>query len=472
MKAVTMKDFNTASHTYQVMNDQNKKVEEVIKIEKIFPTKKDMQAELTIGKFIAPEDYTELKIVNPAYDPEQEILFENYQQKLKDASLLQKDSIEILSDENLLDLIDEELGKLIVNEEDARITLFIIALGGSLTINCKGTSMNLYVNDSSGIGKDHLVNSVLNFLPKENIYKRKRISATAFTYYFDKKILDSKIFYGEDLSNSIFNGEVFKVVSSANPGEESISTITVKQVAKDLTFTGKPVMIVTSASANPNPELLRRYPILSLDSSEEQSKAIVRLQAKQAMKASVLEFNKKLMESIKCLVRKKVKIPFAGQLVNVLDTSNVIIRTQFQRLLDYIMFSAVIHQYNRDTNEAGEVIANHIDYGTAAKMFEAVTSNNKTIPLPLNQKRIIKVFKKLEKEKFYSVLELEKQISFITDRQLRRELDKLAELQFLTKDIEDRAESRKSVIVFKFKDVVDLKLPKWDEIKNNQNMSS
>lgn len=54
----------------------------------------------------------------------------------------------------------------------------------------------------------------------------------------------------------------------------SRATVIIKQSAIDIQINGKPSMFVTSYGTTPNHESLRRYPIINLDPSEDQTIAI------------------------------------------------------------------------------------------------------------------------------------------------------------------------------------------------------
>ena len=291
-----------------------------------------------------------------------------------------------LVDPNLFNLIcEEEFNKKIVGEVEARKVIFLCSAGGRLVKNCSIASYNLLVNDDAGTGKDYVTGRVLNIIPEEFYIHKTRISPAVFTYWHTEPewSWDGKIFYPEDISEAVLNSDVFKVMCSSG----SSATIVVKQKAIDLEINGKPVMITTTASAVPNPELTRRFVILNLDSSEDQTKKIMERHSEYAKKGIVPEYNPMITEAMRYLRRVNVKIPFSDLIDKHFPSKHIIMRTHYPRFLDYIKASTAFFQYQRK-NEKDFVIAEGQDYDIARGCFLKLCSNKYMIPLTINQKKI------------------------------------------------------------------------------------
>lgn len=309
--------------------------------------------------------------------------------------LLVYDTIEndLLKNPDLFEIICREFDKKIVGEVETRKVIFLCAGGGRLVENCQIASFNLLVNDDAGTGKDYVVGSVLDILPKEVYIHKTRISPTVFTYWHNAKFepeftWNGKVFYPEDISENVLNSDVFKVMCSKG----SSATMVIKQQAYEIEINGKPVMITTTASATPNPELTRRFVILNLDSSEDQTKAIMKKHSEFKKKGIVPEYNPVIIEAMKKLKRVKVKIPFADLIYNHFPVKNVIMRTHYPRFLDFISASAGIYQFQRKKDKEGYVLAEPQDFEIARKCFMKLCSNKYMIPLTINQKKILEVF--------------------------------------------------------------------------------
>ena len=176
---------------------------------------------------------------------------------------------------------------------------------------------------------------------------------------------DEYVIHLEDPKDGTIQGQVFKTMASG--GTES--TITIDNKAVDLRTNGKPVMIVTSLKTTIDEEGERRWDALRLDTSSKQSEIIKKKALERA--SGLIEYNpnKNLRHALQNLLRpKEVVIPFANELQDFLPNT-LVIRTQIHKLLDYIKSSAVLHQFNREKDEKGRIIANWFDYDYARFVF-------------------------------------------------------------------------------------------------------
>ncbi len=303
--------------------------------------------------------------------------------------------LKILQDPELFGKItEEELDKKIVGEVEARKVIFLCGAGGRLVKNCQIASYNVLVNDEAGTGKDYVTSKTLEIIPKEFYIHKTRISPTVFTYWHNSEnepewSWDGKVFYPEDISEVVLNSDVFKVMCSGG----SSATIVVRQKAVDLEIIGKPVIITTTANATPSPELVRRFVMNNLDSSEQQTRAIKERHAEYSMKGIIPEYNSDYITAQKFLKRVNVQIPFGDKISKHFPDKSIIMRTHFPRFLDYIKASASFHQYQREEKE-GYILAKGQDYDIARECFLKLCSNKYMIPLTINQKKILGMFEK------------------------------------------------------------------------------
>ncbi len=306
------------------------------------------------------------------------------------------DIMKILKNTQLFnEITDNEFDKKIVGEKETRKVIFLCAAGGRCVKNNQIASYNLLVNDDAGVGKDYVVAAVLDILPTEQYIHKTRISPAVFTYWHNPQYepdwsWDGKVFYPEDISEMVLNSDVFKVMCSKG----SSATVVIKQRAYEIDIKGKPVMITTTASATPNPELARRFAILNLDSSEDQTKLIMARHSQFKKKGTIPEYSPDITLALSYLQQVRVKIPFADKIDKHFPTKNVIMRTHYPRFLDFISASAAFHQYQRSIDEEGFVLATGTDYEIARACFLKLSSNKYMIPLTITQKNILDKFEK------------------------------------------------------------------------------
>lgn len=368
---------------------------------------------------------------------------------------------------DLFSQIVAEANRFIVGETATIKTLHLCA-AGRLVKNHQVASYNLMVNSESGAGKDFVTTHTLKALPKTQYFSRTRISPTVFNYWHanDKEwTWDGKVLYLEDISSGVLNADAFKVMSS----NKSHTTIVKDQRAIELEVRGKPVIIVTTASGTPTKEMTRRFPIINLDESVDQTKAIIKRHAEAEETGLPLEPNDDITDALSWLRRVYVKVPFAKKITDFFP-DQILIRTHFPRFLDLIKASAALHQYQRESDEHGRVIAEPADYDIARDILLKLTSNPLMVSLTRNQQRIRGYLAK--NKAWLSAGDMEPHMAFISGRQLRRELDRLFEAGLLQKDYEDRANSRRPVMVFRLVEMVDLKIPSWSEIMSSLSSQS
>lgn len=368
----------------------------------------------------------------------------------------------LLKNPRLFWLINDEFDKKIVNEKEARQTIFLNACGRHVE-NHNTTSYNLCVNSVSGVGKDWVTKNVLAIFPSGSVHIRTRISPTAFTYWHNKKsepewTWDGLICYLQDVSNIVLNCDVFKVMVS----DGSCSTVVINQTAVDIIIDGKPVMFITTASADPKSEMLRRFPMLSLDETEKQTENIMKRQAEYAESGKNTEYNPLILKALASLKRVKIKVPFASDLNSSYPHDHPIMRTHFARLLDMIKASAALYQFQRKRDRDGYVIATSQDYEIAVIALKATTSNVLMIPLTQKQKKILSIIKDSFSNGFFSVPELSPKVPFLNERNLYAAMDTLAE-NFLKTDYQQE-EKKRPVRVYALKALTNFDIPTWDEI--------
>jgi len=301
--------------------------------------------------------------------------------------------LEFLKRSTLLADIIEEIGKKVVGEHELITTIFLCA-NGRLVENAKRSSYNLIVNSETRSGKDWVVENTLKILPTDYWIKRTRITEKVFTYWHSPKhepewTWNGKIFYNEDISNSVLNGEVFKVMASTG----SIATVIVNQKPVDIEIKGKPVLIVTTASTSMSKEIMGRFIVVNCDESPEQTKEIMKRQSANAISGIVNEYDSTVVGALGSLKRVKVKIPFASKLYNLFPPTHVMMRSIYDRFLDYIKSSTALHQQQREKKN-GHYIATGHDYDTARIVLLKTMSNPSMIPLTKDERRIIDVIRK------------------------------------------------------------------------------
>lgn len=374
----------------------------------------------------------------------------------------------VLQQPELFDMLLNEIGKKVVGEQPA-IRVILLCSIGRFVEGHQVASYNLLINSDSGTGKDYVVSKTLEIIPVIQYVRRTRISPTALTYWHNAKYepdwsWNGKVFYCEDISESVLNSEVFKVMCSNG----SSATVTIRHKAVDVEVKGKPVIITTTASATPNPEMIRRMVLLQLNEGINQTTEIMKKHAEFRQTGEIPEYDQNLIEAQKFLKRVKVKIPFADKIYSYFPNENILMRTNFPRFLDFIAASTALHQYQRNKDEQENYHAEARDYEIARECFLTLFNNKYMIPLTSNQRQILSYFEANHNLRG-SVTQLynEQGIKFISDRALETNLKQLVRYGILTTKIEKDVLNRDIVVYMINKSYAHnqkLNLPTFDEL--------
>lgn len=382
----------------------------------------------------------------------------------------EQDIFSILKNPELWGVINNEFDKKIEGEHEARKAIFFTFMMRRVKNRNKSTD-NLMVNDEGGTGKDYIVSAIFEILPEDEKDKRVRITPKVLAYLNDVKNNPSgwigKCLYLEDVPNNVLNDDAFKVMSSASPIGITQTSVIVNNKLININIMGKPSIVITIATASPKQELLRRYPIVNLTGSVEQTKAVLKKQAEFAMTGQSSDYDSTIKDALSRIPIIKVRVPFADKIAKIFPFGNVIIRTHFPRFLDYIKASCALHQYNREEDIDGYYIAIEQDYEIARDIMAVTTSNQLMIPLTKKQKQILEKFGEMERREF-TIDELKIDMQQIYgETYLRKQLEKLSELGFLLKgQIETETKPK---LCYKLLEVSKLELPSYEELQNCDN---
>jgi hypothetical protein len=155
------------------------------------------------------------------------------------------------------------------------------------------------------------------------------------------------------------------------------------------------------------------------------------------------DYDSKILEAIKLLEPVSVKVPYARVLQYFVSNESPIVRTYFHKIVDYIKFSASIHQKSRHVMEVAEqkyVVANEEDYENARQVLNEMISNDLMVTLTNNEKDIIDYI--VESKNSVSAKDISVRFEY-SERYARDGLKTLAEYGMLDFFIEKGDEGRK-----------------------------
>ena len=272
-----------------------------------------------------------------------------------------------LKDDLLLFYVVKEVQKRgVVGEEDTILAL-VNKIMLRCVVDCDPTSSNIIVTDLSGGGKDFLVSSVCNtVLNGDSYFHRTYLTPRVFVYW--QQDWNGKVLHVEDPPEDLLNDCVFKTMASGGSNASVVESQKIRHIA----VIGKPVIIVTSLNVCIDVEGIRRWDSINLDTSYDLTKAVVK--SGFGGFGDREKVDKDLCKVLSDIPFKRVDIPFKDKLYDLFG-SNLVSRTRYKRLIDYISASAVLHQFQRKiVNDV--VVANWFDFEYGRFCYNKFNNNS------------------------------------------------------------------------------------------------
>ncbi len=382
----------------------------------------------------------------------EEVVRHNKQIKKEKSRPIITQHIKNLLDKRLLwDYILDELDKKHVGDIPAKEIVLLSAIG-RLVKNKNPFSFSLILHSESSAGKDHLVESVLKLFPDEDVEAFGRISKTFLTYAHDKRkepqwTYDGKILYLEEVTEEILNNEIMKVFTAG----KTKSGITKDQQSEVIEVRGKPVVICTTATSKPTPEILNRFSIVKLDESEEQTRRTYGHEEE--------EYDEEIIEFLSNMKSKTVSIPLGmrKKISKGFPANKTSMRRAFPRFLDIIKAIAVFH---------GNPEIEWEDYDLAVRIFSNYRSGVASIPLKQSDKLIVSLLE--ESEEALSAVEISANMKgYLSRMSVYNHLNNLENNEILQSfDLRDNFNNpvKKYKISEEFKDKNPIQLPPSGEL--------
>jgi hypothetical protein len=373
----------------------------------------------------------------------------------------------LLESKNILDRFVKEINKKVEGEQDTIKAIFL-HLMCSYVKNTVSLP-HVFVNSESSSGKSYICKKITEIFPRGKVEYRTKISPEAFTYWHNSKYeeewtWEGKICYLEDVRDDIINSPTFKVMAS----EGSKATVVYKQRAIDIEIRGHPIMIVTSASAIPNSEIINRFSIVNLDETPEQTNRIKVKQVEEAIMGNYEDYNPIFKQVLSELMRCEVRLPeWLTKIVNYFPDDVLRIRRDFPRFLDLMKASAALHQQQREFDPLTKIVfADEKDYETARNVMEKLDTSGGVFGLTYRLRMCYEAcLKYYESDHLsFSAKDMFQFSPLVTEKSWKNILDRLARDGILKVGLEERHYSKKPITVFKPKVVFKLSLPSYTSL--------
>ena len=261
-----------------------------------------------------------------------------------------REAVELLFNENILKIIDDEIGQVVIGENENRVYIFL-----SMIQSFTPEYPQITVIAESGIGKSFITNRVLDMLPDEIVYKAGRMSKTALEYA--SKIKGMKIIYVQESRGKAAAADSVRLSSSSDGGMKAV--ITNRDTGDVDEFIVPPLSFITTQTGiGMHHEDETRNTKVFLSSDLEQNKAVVESQGREAefpidlRRAMGIEQESKvrLINNAIRLLEKDINVivPYETLVTTYLVKNKIRIKRDHKKLIGLIKAIALLHQAQRE----------------------------------------------------------------------------------------------------------------------------
>jgi hypothetical protein len=257
----------------------------------------------------------------------------------------------------LLNIIKEVQKRGLIGNEDT-IILITSKVMTNYVIDVEPISKSLNISDNPDGGKDKVVKDTLYVVKTKHEYCNG-LSEKALLYW--SKDWNGQVLYIEDPPEELLKSNLFKTLMS---GKGVYHTVVEHEILH-LEIKGQPVIILTSYVPDVTIEGDRRIDFKPVDTTDE---ITTKVENEWLIKVSGTtnkpEYNTNLINGLNtCLKSYDVIIPdITNEIVKKNLVKNMIRgKSNIKRYTDYIKSSAILHQYQREKDKEGRLIANLFD---------------------------------------------------------------------------------------------------------------
>lgn len=278
-------------------------------------------------------------------------------------------AMEFLSNKRLLENIDKLLEQSgIVGEEENRKLLFILASSYKMPY-----LLHALIQGTSGEGKSHLLNSIAECMPQEDVMNLTRITSKSLYHYREKELINKLIliqdFDGldEEAQFAFREMQSAKFLSSSTVVKDMFGQTRGKMKQVQAHFSS----LTATTKAEVYYDNMSRSVVLGVDESQEQTLRIIKQQNMKIAGISSAESEQQakqlLRNAMRVLKSFEVVNPFADKLMLPIEAKMLRrLNSQFQNFVSQI---TILHQFQRKQDDKGRLIATKEDIKKAVEIF-------------------------------------------------------------------------------------------------------
>ena len=307
---------------------------------------------------------------------------------------------ELAREPRILDRMVSELERDgLVGEQRAAKLIYLV-----LTSNLLDRPICAVVKGPSSTGKSFVTERVLSLFPASAFYRLSGMSERALAY--GKEPLEHRTLVIEEaaaltggmgahlLRSLISEGFLrYETVERGKDGELQ---------PKVIERPGPTGLLVTTTAINLDAELETRLFSIPITDSAEQTRSVMQAMAAQAVgtgKGASLDVRRwhELQNWLGKIDEFRVVIPYARTLAKAIPPVTVRLRRDFGALLGLIKTHAILHQYQRDGDAEGRIMATVEDYAVVHELVADLVSAGVEASVPPTVRETVEAVKELNK---------------------------------------------------------------------------
>jgi hypothetical protein len=224
--------------------------------------------------------------------------------------------------------------------------------------------ISLIVKAALAAGKNALVDAVVRYMPGLAVLKISDLSPKALQY-MGSEDLRHRVIYIAEHEGGREAEDAMRVMMSEG---ELVRLVATADGTKPLVVEGPCAFVTTTTAVTLNPENESRVLELALDESPAQTRRILAAQARRAAHpptaadlAAADRRHQVWQTALSTLVVHEAVVPGAEQLAEKYSVERLRARRDFARLLQFTRAHALLHQYQRELDGEGRVVATRAD---------------------------------------------------------------------------------------------------------------
>lgn len=285
-------------------------------------------------------------------------------------------ALELLKDKQFIEKFLELCHKEYIGRDEV---LILVKLATVARLTDKGIPVIL--TGTSSVGKSALLETVLKTVNPEVVVDYSQTSEK-YLLYLDKP-LDHKILYIKEMRGAL--DTAYSISTAISEGVLILGTVDKTGSrglgAKRIRKSTKGLVFLTTTTKRIYPDLATRVLAVEISYDEKLAEAIYRLKANPC---EGLEEEFKLFQiADKLLQSYDVYIPYTEELIKAFPKGEERYNRDWDKVLSLIKASAILHQYQREKDEQGRLIATEDDYMLAYSLRDIISQSISPVSTPI-----------------------------------------------------------------------------------------